>query len=123
MASLMKKSGILIILAVALLSLNMADLVTTWFVISSGKGIEANPIALMLGGPLSPVELFLKVVAFPATVLGLTWYLARKFKDPRLGMVTLLAPVVVYATAVANNVMVAAKKVEKTALKAVKNAK
>jgi predicted permease len=119
----MKKSGILIVLAALLLVLNLADVVSTWIALSSGRGIEANPFILFLGGPFTPIAFTLKLVVVPAAMLGVAWYMARRFKDPRLGMATLIAPAAMYAAVVANNVVVAAKKVEKTAKKAVKNAK
>ena len=79
----MKKSGILIILAVILLALNLADVVSTWIALSTGRGIEANPIVLLLGGPFSPAAFFLKLVVIPGAILGVAWYLARRFKDPQ----------------------------------------
>jgi predicted permease len=113
----MKKSCILIILAIILLALNLADAVSTWISLSTGRGIEANPIVLLLGGPFSPASFFLKLVVVPAAILGVAWWITRRSKDSRLGIATLIMPVAVFATAVANNVMVAAKKVEKTAKK------
>lgn len=118
----MKKLGILIILAASLLILNLADVVSTWIVLSTGRGIEANPFVLLLGGPFSPTAFLLKLILIPGAILVVAWYLARRFKDPRLGIATIIAPVAMYAAVVANNVMVAAKKVEKTARKAVKDA-
>ena len=112
----MKKSGILIVLAISLLALNLADVITTWVAVSTGRGVEENPFVLMLGGPFTPAALFLKLIVVPGAVLSVAWYLARRFKDPRLGM-ALIAPVAMYAAVVTNNVMVAAKKVEKTAKK------
>jgi len=111
----MKKSGILIILVVALLILNLVDVVSTWIALSTGLGVEANPLVLLLGGPFSPIALFLKLIMIPTAILGVAWYMARK--DLRVGIVTIAAPVALYAAVVANNVMVAAKKVEKTAKK------
>ncbi len=111
----MKKSTLLLVLAASLLTLNMADLATTWFLISNGKGVEANPIILLLGGPFSPLELLMKVAVFPATVLGIAWWLAHKSKDPRLGIAAIIPATVMIGTAVANNVIVAAKKVKKIA--------
>jgi hypothetical protein len=105
---------ILISAAAALLTLNLADLITTWYVVGSGRGVEANPIAGLLGGPFSPLELVLKVVVFPVSVLGVAWWLTRRFKDSRPAMVAIIAPAAVYAAAVANNVIVAAKKAKKT---------
>ncbi|MGA8903675.1 MAG: DUF5658 family protein [Candidatus Bathyarchaeia archaeon] len=119
----MKKSGILIILAISLLALNLADVVSTWIAVSTGRGIEANSIVVLLGGPFSLVAFLLKLVVVPAAILGIAWYLARRFNDPRLGMATMIAPAAMYAAAVANNVMVAAKKVEKLAKKVEKVAK
>jgi hypothetical protein len=119
----MKKSQVLIILAAILLSLNLADVVSTWIAISTGRGIEANPFIILLAGPFSPIALFLKLAVVPGAILGVAWWIARRSKDPRLAMATIIAPVAMYAAVVANNVMIAAKKVEKTARKAVKNAK
>jgi hypothetical protein len=113
----MKKTGILIILAAILLALNAADVVSTWIAVSSGRGIEANPIVLLLGGPFSPIAFFLKLAVVPGAILAVAWWIAHRTKNPRLGMATIIAPAIVYATAVANNVLVAAKKVEKTAMK------
>jgi hypothetical protein len=115
----MKKTGILIVLAIILLALNAADVVSTWIALNTGA-IEANPLVLLLGGPFSPIALFLKLIIIPSVILGVAWYMACKFKDPRLGIATIVAPVVMTAGVVANNVMVAAKKVEKTAKKVVK---
>ncbi|MGA8856800.1 MAG: DUF5658 family protein, partial [Candidatus Bathyarchaeia archaeon] len=98
----MRKSGILIILAVSLLALNLADVVSTWIALSAGRGIEANPIVLLLGGPFSPIAFFLKLVVVPGAILCVAWWLARRSKDPRLGIATILGPAVVYAAAVAN---------------------
>ena len=112
----MKKIGILIALATILLALNAADVVSTWIALNTGA-IEANPLVLLLGGPFSPIALFLKLAVVPGTIIGVAWYMARRFKDPRFGIATIAAPVAMYAAVVANNVMVAAKKVEKTAKK------
>lgn len=98
-----------------LLILNFADFVSTWITIASGKGVEANPIVIMLGGPFSPTALFLKLVAIPAAIVTGAWLLTRKGKDPRLAMATVIMPAIVFGTAVANNVIVAAKKVKKNA--------
>ena len=113
----MKKTGFLIILAISLLALNMADAISTWIAISTGRGFEENPIVLLLGGPFTPAALLLKLIITPAAILGVAWYMARRFKDPRLGIATIIAPVAMYAAVVANNVMIAAKKVEKTTKK------
>ena len=110
----MKKSGILIILAAILLTLNLADVISTWVAVSTGRGTEGNPFMLLLGGPFSPAVFFLKLVVVPAAILGVAWWIARRWKDPRLGMVAIIAPAAVYAAAVANNVIVATKKVKKT---------
>jgi hypothetical protein len=109
----MKKSHNLVFLAVALLAFNLADVVSTWIGIASGKGVEANPVVLLLGGPFSPLSLFLKVVVVPAAILGVGYWLGRRFKDPRLGMAVIIPPAVAFAAAAANNVIVAAKKVKK----------
>lgn len=110
----MKKSGILIILAAILLALNAADVISTWLAIATGRGFEANPIVLLLGGPFSPTAFLLKLVVVPGSILGVAWWLARRWKNPMLGMAAIIAPAAVYATAVANNVIVATKKVKKT---------
>lgn len=119
----MKKTGILLVLVASLLTLNLADVVSTWIALGTGKGFEANPFVMLLGGPFSPNALFLKLVLIPSAILGLAWYLARRFKDPRLGMAMFVAPVAMYAAVVANNVIVAAKKVEKVAKKVKKTAR
>jgi hypothetical protein len=108
-----KTRTILIALAAALLALNIADLATTWFMISNGKGVEANPIVLFLGGPFSPLEIFLKVVVFPTTILAIAWWLAHKAKNAKLAVAAMIPPVIVMGAVVANNVIVAAKKVAK----------
>lgn len=115
----LKKSRILAIAAAALLLLNLADVVSTWIAVSTGKGVEANPLVLLLGGPFSPVSFFLKVVVIPAAILSVAVWMARR-SNLKLAMATILLPAAVFATAVANNVIVAAKKVEKTAKKVVK---
>lgn len=112
----MKKSGILIILAAVLLTVNLADVVSTWVaLLVTRRGVEANLIVLLLGGPFSPAALILKLVVIPGVILVVAWYLTRRFKDPRLGIATIIAPVVMYAAVVANNVIVAAKKAQKRA--------
>lgn len=111
----MKKATIPYLLAGAFLVLNLADAVSTWISVSSGKGVEGNFLLLMLGGPFSAPALFLKLFVVPASILGVAWWLANRSKGPRLGMAAIVVPVVVYAVAVANNVIVAAKKVEKVA--------
>jgi hypothetical protein len=119
----MKKSGILIILAISLLALNAADVISTWIAVSSGRGVEANPIVLVLGGPFSPLSLLMKLVVIPGATLGFAWWLAYRWKEPRLAMATIVVPAAMYAGLVANNIMVATKKVKKTAMKAMKNAR
>lgn len=119
----MKKSGILILLAAILLALNLADTISTWIVISTGKGVEANPFVLIMGGPFSPLELVMKLVVFPAAVLTVAWWLFHKLKEARLAMLAIIPTAVGLGVVVVNNVMVAAKKVEKTAKKARKRAK
>jgi hypothetical protein len=118
----MKKSGILIILAVSLLAFNAADVVSTWIAISSGRGMEANRFIIQLGGPFTPIALILKLVIIPGAILVVAWLMAYRWKTPEVAAATILVPAAMYATLVANNVMVATKKVKKTALKAVKNA-
>jgi hypothetical protein len=113
----MKKSGILIILAVSLLAFNAADVVSTWIAISSGRGMEANRFILQLGGPFTPIALLLKLVIIPGAILGFAWWLAYRWKAPEVAAATILVPAAMYAGLVANNIMVAAKKVEKVAKK------
>jgi Domain of unknown function (DUF5658) len=113
----MKKSNIIIILAAILLALNLADIISTWIALSTGNGVEANPLVLLLGGPFSPAALLLKLVVIPGAILGVAWWIARQWKYPKLAMATVIMPAAVFAAAVANNVMVAAKKVEKTTKK------
>ncbi|MGA2789839.1 MAG: hypothetical protein ABSF00_03605 [Candidatus Bathyarchaeia archaeon] len=48
--------------------------------------------------------------------------MAYRWKAPEVAAATILVPAAMYAGLVANNVMVAAKKVKKTALKAMKDA-
>ncbi len=111
----MKRSTLLYILAAILLAVNTADVVTTWLGVSSGKAVEANPIILLLGGPFTPAALFVKLALVPMAILGLSRWLARRTKDPRLGMAAIIAPAITFGTAVANNVIVVAKKVKKNA--------
>ena len=58
----MKKATIPYLLAGAFLVLNLADAVSTWISVSSGKGVEGNFLVLMLGGPFSAPALFLKLI-------------------------------------------------------------
>ena len=111
----MKRSTLLYVVAAILLTLNTVDVVMTWFGVSSGKAVEANPIVLLLGGPFSPVALFVKLVLIPTAILGVTWWLVRRTKEPGLGMAAIIAPAIVFGVAVANNVIVVAKKVKKNA--------
>lgn len=118
----MKKSGILLLLTVGLLVFNAADVVSTWIAISSGRGMEANRFIIQLGGPFTPAALLLKLVVVPGAILGIAWWMAYRWKAPEVAAATILVPAAMYAGLVANNVMVAAKKVKKTALKAMKDA-
>ncbi len=118
----MKRKCALYILAAIFLAVNTADVVTTWIGVSSGKAVEANPIILLLGGPFTPLALFVKLALIPTAILGLSWWLARRTKEPRLGMAAIIAPAITFGTVVANNVIVAAKKVEKVAKKVTKTA-
>jgi hypothetical protein len=69
---------------------------------------------MMLGGPLSPPVIFLKLVAVPGAILGGCWWLTRKLKDPLPGVVAIIPSAVLLGCAVANNVVVVvAKKVRK----------
>lgn len=64
------------------------------------------------------MTLFLKLAAFPAIIATLAWWASQK--DPKLGVAAILPPLIVLGSAVANNVIVAPKKVEKTAKKVFK---
>jgi hypothetical protein len=75
-----------------------------------------------MGGPFSPLELLMKVVAFPAAVLGVGWWMYHKLKSPRLAMLAIVPSAIGLGVVVANNVIIAAKKVEKTAKKVTKKA-
>ena len=119
----MKKTGILVALAAILVALNAADTISTWIVISTGKGVEANPFVLIMGGPFSPVELVMKLVVLPAAILTVAWWLFHKLKAPRLAMLAIIPTALGLGVVVANNVIIAAKKVEKTAKKAMKDAR
>lgn len=103
----MKESSILYMVAVILLVLNIADVVSTWVVISNGKGYEANPFLQILGGPFSPPILFLKLFIIPIAMIGMAWWVGRRAEDARAGLLTIIPATVVFGTAVANNVMVA----------------
>jgi hypothetical protein len=113
----MKKVTIPYLLAGAFLVLNLADAVSTWIGASSGKGVEGNFLVLMLGGQFSVPTLFLKLIVVPVAVTGVAWGVSHRFKDTRLGLAVILPAAAVYAAAVANNVIVAAKKVKKVARK------
>lgn len=101
------------LLVAALLTLNFADFATTWLGVTSGKGIEANPSWLMLGGPLSPFALFLKLVAIPGLILAIAWLLTSRSRDMRPALVAILPAATILAATVTNNVMIVTKKVEK----------
>jgi len=68
---------------------------------------------LQLGGPFSPIVFLLKLIVVSVAML-VVWWIAHRWKGPRLGMATIIAPAATYAAVVANNVIVAAKKVKKT---------
>ena len=102
-------------LAVTLLVLNFADFFTTWFGITFRGALESNGFMLLLGGPLSPTSIILKLVIFPGLILGGAWWLTRKFKDPLPAVAVILPPVVMFGSCVANNVWVIRKKVRKIA--------
>lgn len=101
------------LLAAVLLVLNFADFATTWVGVSGGKGVEANPFWAMLGGPLSPLGVFVKLLLVPGIILGSAWWLTRKFKDPKVAMAAILPATTIFAHAVANNVLVIVKKARK----------
>lgn len=69
----------------------------------------------MLGGPFSSMSILLKLVIIPGSIIGGAWWLNRKFKDLFPAMAILISPAVVFASAVANNVVVMTKKVQKIA--------
>ena len=89
-ASAMKKAAIPYFLAAAFLVLNLADVVSTWISVSSGKGVEGNFLVLMLGGPFSVPALFLKLFVVPGRHPGVAWWVSRRLKDTRLGMAAIL---------------------------------
>lgn len=112
----MKESSVLYLVAVILLVLNLADVVSTWVVISNGKGYEANPVLHILGGPFSPAALFLKLFIVPFALVGMAWWVGHRANGAKAGLLTIIPATVVYGAAVANNIIVAAKKVKKNAL-------
>ncbi len=104
------------VLAAVLLVLNFLDFFFTWVAISVARGAEANPFILMLGGPLSPISILMKLVVVPGVVVGAVWWLTtHRSKDTTFGVAAIIPAVAVYAGTVANNVLVAAKKVKKRA--------
>lgn len=103
------------LLVAALLVLNFSDFATTWFGITYRGDLESNSFMLMLGGPFSPMSILLKLVIVPGLILSGAWWLNHKFKDPLPAMAILISPAVVFASAVANNVVVMTKKVQKIA--------
>ena len=105
----------LLIIAAVLLVLNFADFLTTLFGITYRGALESNTVMLALGGPLSPASILLKLVVFPGLVLGAAWWLTRKFKDPLPAMALIVPSAIMFGHAVANNVVVIAKKAHKIA--------
>lgn len=102
-------------LAAALLVLNFADFLTTWFAITYQGALESNGVLLMLGGPLSRPSIVLKLVVMPCLILGAAWWATRKFKDPLPAVALIVPSVVMFGSAVVNNVWVIRKKVRKIA--------
>ena len=98
----------ILVLAAALFFLfNLADVISTWLVISSGKGVEANPIVLLQGGPFTPTALIMKLAVIPGAILGLAWLFARKWKAPKLAIATVLPSAIGLAAVTAHNLMIA----------------
>jgi hypothetical protein len=104
----------LYLVAAALILLNFADFVSTWIIISSGRGYESNPVVIYFGGPFSPLAIFVKLILIPTVTIGIVLALTRKGPAVKMGTLGLLPAVVVLAGTVANNVVVVAKKVKKT---------
>jgi hypothetical protein len=104
-----------VILAAIFLTVNESDFVTTLIGIVSGRGVEANPSMMLLGGPLSPAQILVKLVVGPTLILGLGYVLAAKFRDARITLSLIVPTIVAFSYAVANNVLVciAGKKIEK----------
>jgi hypothetical protein len=69
----------------------------------------------MLGGPFSLPAILVKLLVLPGLILSGAWWLNRKFNDPAPAMAILITPAMVFASAVANNVVVMTKKVRKIA--------
>jgi hypothetical protein len=103
---------VLLLFTAVVLAFNLLDVLTTWMVVSRG-GVESNPLILALGGPFTPLALFLKLVVVPTVVIIVGWWAAYRAKDPKQGFVTLMPAAMVFGSAVVNNVMVAAKKARK----------
>ena len=103
------------ILAAVFLTVNSLDFVTTLIGIVSGRGVEANPSMMRMGGPLSLVQILVKLLVGPALILGLGYVLARKFRDARITLSLIVPTIVAFSYAVANNVLVciAGKKIER----------
>ena len=102
----------------ALLVLNFLDFLTTYVGLTYFEDLESNPVELALGGPLSPLAILLKLAVFPGLVLGVAWFLWRKFKSPLPALGLIVPPAIMFASCVANNVLIMTKKVEKVARKA-----
>ena len=102
------------ILAAVFLTVNSLDFVTTLIGIVSGRGVEANPSMMRWGGPLSLVQILVKLLVGPALILGLGYVLARKFRDTRITLSLIVPTIVAFSYAVANNILViAGKKIER----------
>ena len=102
----MKSSRVLIAIAALFLIFNLTDILTTWIAISSGRGVEANPLVLLEGGPFSPLSLVLKLLVIPGIVLTGAWLIAHKWKDPNLALAAILPNTIGLAAVTAHNLMV-----------------
>jgi hypothetical protein len=101
-----KSSRVLIAIAALFLIFNLTDILTTWIAISSGRGVEANPLVLLEGGPFSPLSLVLKLLVIPGIVLTGAWLIAHKWKDPNLALAAILPNTIGLAAVTAHNLMV-----------------
>jgi hypothetical protein len=110
----MKRATGIKLLAALVLGVNYADFATTYIIVTSGKGFEANPLVNLVGGPLSLSGITLKLVVIPALVLGVTWWATRDASNALPGITAILPVAIGLSAAVVNNVLVMTKKVRKT---------
>ena len=102
----MRSSRVLVAIAALFLIFNLTDILTTWFAISSGRGVEANPLVLLERGPFSPLSLVLKLLIIPGIILTAAWLIVRKWKDPNLALVAILPNTIGLAAVTVHNLMV-----------------